>query len=74
MPKHKVYVVAISRKEAEDLAAENGWATKEDAEAHLAYVRSPPTDPFYATQYSVREVETDTSLLPLRGRVGDPTR
>lgn len=51
------YVVAVSREEAELLADAIGCDTKDEALGHLRDVQSPPTDPFYAQQYTVYRVE-----------------
>lgn len=50
-----IYVVAISQKEADSLAL-YGHTKLTDAEKHLADVKMPPTDPFYAHQYSIYRV------------------
>jgi hypothetical protein len=55
----KLYVVATSQKEALeclDFDVELGHKTKREAEEHLAEVKAPPTDPFYAAQYKIYEV------------------
>ncbi len=51
------YVVAVSEKEAKLLAPDFGWDDLGDAIDHLADVKSPPTDPYYASMYQVFEVE-----------------
>lgn len=51
-----LYVVAISHKEARELAGEIGHETKEAADEHLKRVKAPPTDPYYAVQYRVYKV------------------
>ncbi len=53
----KVYVVAISQKEANDLASQIGHATRAEANRHLQEVQQPPTDSFYANQYRVYAAE-----------------
>ena len=52
-----LYVVAFSQDEADRLATTIGWCNRADAEAHLERVKAPPTDPFYAQQYKIWEVE-----------------
>lgn len=50
----EVYIVATSKKEALDLASVGyGHEKKADAEKHLAEVKAPPTDPYYANQYRI---------------------
>jgi hypothetical protein len=63
------YVVAVNRKEAEELADVIGWDTKREAEAHLKEVQAPPTDPYYAQQYRVYEVRPGVAkrLTPSQG-------
>lgn len=55
-----VYVVAVNQHEAEMLADEIGHRSRRDAEAHLALVKSPPTDPLYAAQYKIFAVRRAT--------------
>lgn len=50
------YVVAVSQKEAEAYCDRIGWTDRKAAERHLAEVKAPPTDPFYAAQYKIWEV------------------
>ena len=50
------YVIAISRKEAEGIAIDRPelvHTTMKSAQEHLAYVKSPPTDPHYGNQYRI---------------------
>ena len=54
-PGTRVFVVAVSQAEADDLADLIGHATRKEAEAHLSRVQAPPTDSFYASQYRVYE-------------------
>ncbi len=54
--KFKRYVVAVNQKEADDLASLIGWETRVQAGVHLAEVKAPPTDPYYANQYRVYTV------------------
>jgi len=54
----KRYVVAVSQKEAEELADLIGWNDRRCAEEHLAAVKAPPTDPYYAAMYRVYGVES----------------
>ncbi len=50
-------MVAINRKEAEDLAEQIGHDTKAEANRHLAEVKAPPTDPDYGNKYRVYAVK-----------------
>lgn len=53
------YIVAISKKEAAELARDRPdlvHLTKREANQHLADVKAPPTDPYYANQYKVYKV------------------
>lgn len=57
-----VYVVAVSRKEAEELSAALPYLrhpTRKSANAHLRDVQQPPTDAFYASQYKVWPVRVE---------------
>lgn len=54
-----VYMVAIDKFEAKDLANMIGHATLKAAEAHLKEVKAPPTDPYYASQYRVYRVKIE---------------
>jgi hypothetical protein len=51
-----LYVVAVSQKEAEELAGEIGHVTLAEACKHLSEVVLPPTDHHYAKQYRVWRV------------------
>jgi len=51
-----LWVVAVSQKEADTLAATHGWDSKAEAMEHLEKVKAPPTDPYYASQYKVYRV------------------
>ena len=53
----KIYVVAVSKKEAAELAPMIGHNSRAGAEKHLAEVQAPPTDPSYAKMYRVFELE-----------------
>ncbi len=53
----KLYVVATSQKEANELARDLGHISMRFAEEHLAEVKAPPTDPYYAAQYRIFTVE-----------------
>ena len=55
-----LYVVAISQKEAEDIAEEAGFRTKAMASERLREVQAPPTDPYYAAQYRIYTVERES--------------
>ena len=58
--REKVYVVAVSRQEAEALyAADRTMGTDSYPEAVrlLKRVKMPPTDPFYAAQYGIYAVD-----------------
>jgi hypothetical protein len=49
---------AVNVTEAEALVLDGlGWDTYAEAERHLAEIKSPPTDPFYAVQYRLYSVE-----------------
>jgi len=51
------YMPAVSQAEADGLVqAGYGHKTPEAAERHLAKIKAPPTDPYYASQYSVYRV------------------
>jgi hypothetical protein len=52
----KLFVVAVSQKEAEMLAPMIGHRSRSAANEHLREVQATPTDPFYAKQYKVFEV------------------
>ncbi len=56
MSERTLYVVAVSQKEANELAGRIGWPTRSEALEHLARVKAPPTDPYYAQQYGVFKV------------------
>ena len=58
------YVVAVGRKEAEDLAEEFGWDTIAEAQTHLKEVQAPPTDPYYAQMYRVYRVGCQDGKVP----------
>lgn len=64
----KLFVVAISQKEADEIASQIGHSTREEAELHLRDVQSWPTDPYYAAQYKIYEVETDALDKIARGK------
>lgn len=54
-----LYVVAVSQKEAFEIARDRPdvcHTKKSEAEAHLKKVQAPPTDSFYASQYRVYTV------------------
>lgn len=58
----KVFVVAVSQREAEWMARERPDVCHESrvsADRHLKAVKSPPTDSYYAGQYRVYEVGAD---------------
>jgi hypothetical protein len=57
----KRFVVAVSKKEADDLAAVGLQVTKDAALKILREIKKPPTDPFYAQQYRIYEVSADAS-------------
>ncbi len=70
----KSYVVAISQREANEIARDRPdvcHATRAEANAHLKRVKAPPTDSYYANQYRVYSVRltplniTSVSTLPL---------
>lgn len=61
-----LFVVAISQKEADDIADMCGHDTRTEAETHLAEVKAPPTDPYYAAMYRIYKC-----VLPMRGSVND---
>ena len=51
------YMPAVSQAEADGLVqAGYGHKTPEAAEQHLAEIKAPPTDPYYASQYRVYRV------------------
>jgi hypothetical protein len=54
------YVVAISQKEANEIARDRPdliHDTKAGAAARLQKVKAPPTDPYYANQYRIYKVK-----------------
>jgi len=54
------YVVAVSQKEADEIARDRPDIVHDDkaeADKHLAEVKAPPTDLYYAAQYRVYKVE-----------------
>ena len=56
----KGYVVAVSQKEADEIARDLPdlvHTQRKSALVHLQEVQAPPTDPYYAAQYRVYEVE-----------------
>lgn len=55
--KRTLYVVALCRAEAVELAEEIGWQTREEAEDHLEACKRPPTDWFYANKLQIFSVE-----------------
>lgn len=56
----KVYVVAASRKEAEDIAGFGfGCESRVAAEAHLRECKAPPTDHFYGSKLSIYAVKLE---------------
>lgn len=58
------FVVAISQKEADELARdcpELIHETRASANEHLARVKAPPTDPYYAAQYRVYAVTKESA-------------
>jgi hypothetical protein len=61
--KQTLYVCAVNRKEAEELAPKYGHELRVDAETHLAMIKAPPTDPFYGDQYGVYAVEIAKETL-----------
>jgi hypothetical protein len=55
-----LYVVAISQKEASEIAKDRPdvcHETRVSAERHLKAVKAPPTDPYYANQYRIYKVK-----------------
>lgn len=56
-PNVKRFVVAVSQKEAEELVCLIGHERRSDAERHLAEIKAPPTDPYYANQYKIWTVQ-----------------
>ncbi len=57
------FVVAIGIDEAKMLAPDFGWDTEQEAKEHLALVKSPPTDIFYADKYQVWCVAVDPKAV-----------
>lgn len=56
------YVVAVSEKEAQELIdTEAAHESRVEAYEHLAHVKAPPTDPFYAGMYRVWKVTRGAS-------------
>jgi DNA repair ATPase RecN len=56
----RIYVVAISQKEAEEIARDLPEVThtsQASALQHLAQVKAPPTDPYYAAQYRIYAID-----------------
>jgi hypothetical protein len=52
-----VFVVAVDRKEAEDLAMIGmGHENRIRAEEHLLACKAPPTDPFYGNRFKIYAV------------------
>ncbi len=67
------YVVAVSRKEADEIARdcpELIHLKKTSANAHLAEVKAPPTDSYYASQYRVYWVTRPSLEHRLTGNAG----
>lgn len=57
------YVVAIRQKEADEIARdmpELVHSSMQSAAVHLAEVKAPPTDPFYANQYRIYPVSAQS--------------
>lgn len=62
----KLFVVAVSLKEAQLVANVIGHPKRADAEKHLREVKAPPTDPFYAQHYKIWEVEGELTFQSAR--------
>lgn len=77
-----VYVVATSQKEALELSKLSGLCHNSKAEAvkHLAAVKAPPTDSYYANQYRVYTVTKHTgsrvpsNTIPAATKPGDAAK
>ena len=71
------YMPAISQAEADSLVqAGYGHTEREAAEKHLAEIKKPPTDPFYAAQYKLYSifrcvVHPRVDSIRIRGRAGE---
>lgn len=58
--------MAINKKEAEEIARDRPdliHTTKKEANEHLAEVKNPPTDPYYASQYRVYCVGSNSGRM-----------
>lgn len=54
------YVVAISQKEADEIARDRPDVchdSRDEALKHLTQVIAPPTDPYYANQYRLYKIQ-----------------
>lgn len=67
LPAKVLYVVAVSWKEAHELAEQIGHRSRRAAEKHLSDVQAPPTDPDYAKQYRIFIVPVEAALRRAAG-------